>query len=453
MTVVAVTRAADLSTAEAGERIVALEQSIRRLQAEQAELVRTFDARQGADADGAASTACWLRDRLRLSDRDARQLVGLARSLDRLPLMAAALACGAVTPAHVRVLDGHTKRLDAAVIAEGEPHLVKWARDLDSQRFGVVVRRWVATVAPAAYERDTEARYDARWLTVAQTFGGMTSLSGMLEPEGGGIVTAALDALVSANPADDARSRDQQRDARWLTVAQTFGGMTSLSGMLEPEGGGIVTAALDALVSANPADDARSRDQQRADALVDLIELARSHDLLPVTGGNRPEILVHATVAALIASTDGTGPAADPGAVATLDTAHALTPGALDRLGCDARFRRLLVDPVGVPLDLGRSTRLVPPALRKQVALRDGGCRYPGCPRPAAYCEAHHAVYWRHGGTTSADNLVLLCRYHHHLVHDRHHHLTLQPDGTVKVTTPTGRVLTSRPRGPTAAPV
>jgi hypothetical protein len=382
---------AALSTAEAGERIIALEGQIRRLQAEQAALVRSFDRRQGADADGAASTACWLRDRLRLSDREARQLVGLARSLDRLPLMAAALACGAVTAAHVRVLAGHTKRIDPAVVGEGEPHLVRWARELDSQRFGVVVRRWVAIVAPAD-ERDTAARYDARWLTVAQTYGGMTSVSGMLEPEGGAILTAALDALVSGNPSDDTRSRDQQR----------------------------------------------------ADALVDLIELARSHDLLPVTGGNRPEILVHATVGAL------TDAQADP---ATLDSGHALTPGALDRLGCDARFRRLLVDPVGVPLDLGRATRLVPPALRKHVALRDGGCRYPGCPRPAAYCEAHHAVYWRHGGTTSADNLVLLCRYHHHLVHDRHHDLKLQPDGTVKVTTPAGRVLTSRPRGPTAAPV
>ena len=87
------------------------------------------------------------------------------------------------------------------------------------------------------------------------------------------------------------------------------------------------------------------------------------------------------------------------------------------------------------------------------IVLRDGGCRYPGCPRPAAYCEAHHAVFWRHGGATAADNLVLLCRYHHHLVHDRHHELKLQPDGTVKVTKPDGRVLTSRPRGPTAVPV
>jgi hypothetical protein len=80
--------------------------------------------------------------------------------------------------------------------------------------------------------------------------------------------------------------------------------------------------------------------------------------------------------------------------------------------------------------------------------LRDGGCRYPGCVREPAYCDAHHAVFWRHGGTTDASNLVLLCRYHHHLVHERSHHLKLLPDATVHVTTPTGRVLTGRPRAP-----
>src|SRR5688500_6946202 len=111
MSVVAVACAADLSTVEAGERVLALEHVIRAALAEQAELIRTSDARQGADPHGSASTACWLRDRLRLSDREARQLVGLARSLDRLPLMTAALGCGDVTAAHVRVLAGHTKRL------------------------------------------------------------------------------------------------------------------------------------------------------------------------------------------------------------------------------------------------------------------------------------------------------------------------------------------------------
>ena len=382
-----------LPDAALGERIVALEALVRRAQAAQAAAVRVFDARDAADADGAASTACWLRDRVAASDTDARRLVGLARSLDRLPAMAAAFREGAVTAAHVRLVAGQTRRLAPDTAADGDAFLARWARRLDPVRFGAVVRRWVATVAAAEFERDTERRYDARWLSLGRTFGGMTSLQGMFEPEGGAILEAALDALVSANAADDTRTREQQR----------------------------------------------------ADALVDLVELARAHDLLPTTGGARPEVVVHVPAAALVGAPD-----APP---ATLGDGAPVTPAAVERLACDGRFRRLVLDALAVPVELGRATRAVPPALRKYVALRDGGCRYPGCPRGPAYCEAHHVVFWRHGGATAADNLVLLCRYHHHLVHDRGHELKLLPDGTVKATRPNGRVLTGRPRGPTAAPV
>ena len=385
---------ASLPDAALGELIVGLERLVRRAQALQARAVRVFDARDAASGDGAASTACWLRDRLGVSDREARQAVGLARGLDRLPLTAAALASGQVTVAHARTLSAQSRVLDAATVASGEAFLLGWARRLDPGRFATVVRRWVATVAPGDFERDSGRRYDARWLTVAETFAGMYTVAGLLDPEGGAIVSAALDALVTARPPGDGRSRDQRR----------------------------------------------------ADALVELVELARAHDALPVSGGNRPELLVHVPAAALAGAGAGTTPPA------TLANGTPLTPAAFDRLACDARFRRLVVDPLAVPVELGRATRLVPPALRKYVALRDGGCRYPGCPRGAAFCEAHHVIFWRHGGPTSADNLVLLCRYHHHLVHDRAHALKLLPDGTVEATAPDGRTTTGRPRGPTAVP-
>ena len=423
---------ASLPDAALGQRIVALEAVIRRAQAAQAAAVRVFDARDAADAEGAGSTACWLRDRLRASDRDARQAVGLARALDRLPLTTAALGAGEVSVAHARTLAGQTRHLPAEVVAAGEGFLVGWARRLDPLRFATVVRRWVATVAPEAFERDTERRYDHRWLNVAVTFGGMVNVGGLLDPEGGALLTAALDTLVRANPPTDTRSRDQQR----------------------------------------------------ADALVDLVELARAHHLLPVSGGHRPEIIVHIPAHTLLTTADDTtggttGAAAEPGpALAGVGAAHTariagvgaaaeagvvagpvlgdgspLTTTAFTRLACDAQLRRLLLDPAGVPAELGRATRIVPPALRKQIALRDGGCRYPGCPRGPAYCDAHHVVFWRHGGATAASNLVLLCRYHHHLVHDRAHQLTLRGDGTVRVTRPDGRTLNGTPRGPTPTPV
>ena len=68
---------------------------------------------------------------------------------------------------------------------------------------------------------------------------------------------------------------------------------------------------------------------------------------------------------------------------------------------------------------------------------------------PARACEVHHCVYWENGGETCAANGLLLCRWHHHCIHNRGHHIKLLPDGTAETTLPDGRVLVSRPRGPT----
>jgi hypothetical protein len=76
--------------------------------------------------------------------------------------------------------------------------------------------------------------------------------------------------------------------------------------------------------------------------------------------------------------------------------------------------------------------------MRRALAKRDRGCRYPGCDRAPNRCQAHHVWAWEHGGPTNLDNLVLLCRYHHKVVHrngwtnhfDRYTYRIYQPDGT-----------------------
>jgi 5-methylcytosine-specific restriction endonuclease McrA len=72
-----------------------------------------------------------------------------------------------------------------------------------------------------------------------------------------------------------------------------------------------------------------------------------------------------------------------------------------------------------MPLDVGRRTDVVPPAIRRALIVRDEGCRFPGCDRPQSWCDAHHVVHWADGGPTSLANLALLCRRHHHAVHER----------------------------------
>jgi 5-methylcytosine-specific restriction endonuclease McrA len=89
------------------------------------------------------------------------------------------------------------------------------------------------------------------------------------------------------------------------------------------------------------------------------------------------------------------------------------------RLACDAAVTRVILDPDSQPLDVGRRSRIIPPAIRTALVARDRGCTYPGCDRGPQWTDAHHIRHWADGGTTSLDNLVLLCRQHHRAVHER----------------------------------
>ena len=87
------------------------------------------------------------------------------------------------------------------------------------------------------------------------------------------------------------------------------------------------------------------------------------------------------------------------------------------KIACDADIIPVLLGSEGRILDIGRTTRIFPPHIRKAITARDQGCAFPGCTIPAPWCEAHHITYWSHGGPTSTDNGTLLCSHHHHLIH------------------------------------
>jgi hypothetical protein len=89
------------------------------------------------------------------------------------------------------------------------------------------------------------------------------------------------------------------------------------------------------------------------------------------------------------------------------------------RLACDASVMRVVLAGRSELLDVGRRTPLIPPAMRRAVIVRDRRCRFPGCDRPHAWCDAHHVVHWADGGPTAVQNLMLLCRRHHRKVHER----------------------------------
>jgi hypothetical protein len=101
-----------------------------------------------------------------------------------------------------------------------------------------------------------------------------------------------------------------------------------------------------------------------------------------------------------------------------LDHAGAIHPEAALRIACDASIMRVVMAGPSQPLDVGRKTQIVPYHLRRALALRDRGCRFPTCDRPPPWSDAHHVVHWSDGGITALENLVLLCRHHHRLVHE-----------------------------------
>jgi hypothetical protein len=189
-------------------------------------------------------------------------------------------------------------------------------------------------------------------------------------------------------------------------------------------------AGIDALAAPKPAQngeaDPRFPSQRRADAMADLVELALRGDELPRKRGNRPHLLV-------VISAENLRTARGLGATGTGEN---LTAAAVKRIACDAKITPIVVDGNGVPLAVGRTRRTVTPAQWLALVIRDTGCIFPGCDRPASWCQAHHLIPWEEGGPTDLDNLVLVCDHHHDAVHHHGWEIEFGPDGHPQVIPP-----------------
>jgi hypothetical protein len=179
---------------------------------------------------------------------------------------------------------------------------------------------------------------------------------------------------------------------------------SSWKGRLDAEGGSQVKVSLEALMGLPKLGDKRSAEQRRADALVELAQERRG------SGRSRRELICVASVSALRKEAG-----AEP---ALLDWRLPIPQETLRRLSCDCSLTPVVTDESGDPLYLGRSRRTISPQLRKALALRDCGCAFPGCDRPARWTSGHHLNHWLDGGPTDKENLALLCDYHHRLVHE-----------------------------------
>jgi HNH endonuclease len=114
-----------------------------------------------------------------------------------------------------------------------------------------------------------------------------------------------------------------------------------------------------------------------------------------------------------------------------------------ERLSCDASRTWIRHDEEGVPVEVGRKTRTIPPALRRALLHRDQVCRFPGCER--RFVQAHHIRHWAHGGPTVLSNLMLLCRYHHRAVHEEGYQVTRGENGALAFHRPDGQAVLEAP--------
>lgn len=114
----------------------------------------------------------------------------------------------------------------------------------------------------------------------------------------------------------------------------------------------------------------------------------------------------------------GAGCAGVPvGGVGLVEGGSGLDDAVLARMCCDPVVLALVKSSGVTAVGSGRRTRKISSALRRALRARDSGCRFPGCQRKT-HLEAHHVRHWIGGGETEVDNLALLCRFHHMLVHE-----------------------------------
>ncbi|MGF9662296.1 DUF222 domain-containing protein [Arthrobacter crystallopoietes] len=161
----------------------------------------------------------------------------------------------------------------------------------------------------------------------------------------------------------------------------------------------------------NPGWPAPTRPQLLLEGLVGSCRIALSTDRLPASGGHRPQVMVTIDYQDLMnATAAGTAGQAVFGGL--------ITPRTVRKMACDADLIPIVLGGKGEVLDMGRAQRLFTPAQRRALVARDKGCAFPGCTMPAHWTEAHHIRYWKkHKGRTSVANGVLLCSFHHHLIH------------------------------------
>ena len=335
--------------------------------------------------DGSVSMAAWLRDNARMSNRTAHRLIHRGRFLDRYSAIADAAVSRTLSAGQVDAIAAVCVPRVEAILADHQAMLVGALAPLPVADAEVACKVW-RQKADAILDAEAPPTESTRALSFSRADDG---------------------ALLGRFTLDDAAATEFEKAIR---NAITWGGDS----------------------------DTRTRPESQADALFDIAAFYNKNHEGDGTARHLPHVSLSADASTLRADTP----------LAVNDDDHRLIEtGCADTYLCDCIIHAILRDAHGAPVGFGRSRYTVPRKLFRQVAARDGGCRFPGCNRNVRHSDAHHITYWRDGGETEYGNLVLLCSRHHHIVHQQQLHLKLLPNGQLDVTWRDGRHRSSQPRG------
>ncbi|MFP4149624.1 MAG: DUF222 domain-containing protein, partial [Nitriliruptoraceae bacterium] len=349
----------ELDHAELERFLDALRGPITRLEAVRARGFASLErgAARRAPAGGAAAAELEQRRRTgarqRMSPSAMKRAAEAGRAAIDHAATGAAFQAGAVDPEHVRLIGSLLRQVRIDRRRELEGQLLELATQLEPVAFGRKARELIAREEPDAARRTEQRAHDRRSVRAADT------------PDGG----FAFSGLLHGSAAETAR------------------------------------VAFQAFRRPNTPDEHRTPEQASADAFEQLCEAALRSGSAPTVHGVRPHVIV-------VIDEDQLD--RDTGVARLAHSAQPVTTAAIGHLLADATVSRLVRGLPGTPLEASEGSRTVPAGLWKALLARDGGCTWPGCDAPAAWCDvAHGQQAFRHGGRLSPDNAALLCRRHH----------------------------------------
>jgi len=213
----------------------------------------------------------------------------------------------------------------------------------------------------------------------------------------------------AADPDGYFNDAEQSFLRRRLHISQMPDGMFAVDGTLDPVSGAAFKSGLEVLAKRQGPEDERTHSQRMADAAGELAMHAMEQGTLPRRHSVKPHINLTMTLEALKGEL-GVPPA-------ELELSLPISTRTAERLACDCTMSRVLMADSMV-IDVGRATRTVSPPTMRALRVRDKGCRFPGCDRQVNWSSPHHIIAWARGGPGNLPNLVLLCYFHHRLVHE-----------------------------------